>query len=43
MVIYQVGSVKLITRERPLTYHQLTFHPNPSILRYCWLSRFFVD
>jgi hypothetical protein len=25
VVIYQVGSAKTITQERPLTYHQLTF------------------
>jgi hypothetical protein len=42
MIIYQTGSVKPITRERPLTYHQLTFQPNPSIPRCCWTSRFFI-
>jgi hypothetical protein len=32
VVINQVGSVKSITRERPLTYHKLTFQLIPSIL-----------
>jgi hypothetical protein len=38
VVIYQAGSAKPIMRERPLTYHQLTFQPSPSILRCCWIS-----
>ena len=37
VVIYQAGSAKPITRERPLTYHQLTFQPSPSIPRCCWV------
>jgi hypothetical protein len=35
VAIYQVRNDKPITWERPLTYHQLTFQPIPSILRYC--------
>ena len=35
VVIYQAGSAKPITRERPLTNHQLTFQPSPSIPRSC--------
>jgi hypothetical protein len=41
VVVYQVGSVKLIKRERPLTYHQVTFQSRPLITRWCWSSRFF--
>lgn len=37
VVIYQAGSAKPITRERPLTNHQLTFQPSPSIPRCCWV------
>jgi hypothetical protein len=36
VIIYQVRSVKPITLERPLTYHHLTFQPNPSTPRYSW-------
>jgi hypothetical protein len=35
VVIYQAGSAKPIMRERPLTNHQLTFQPSPSIPRSC--------
>jgi hypothetical protein len=33
VVIYLVGRVKSIMRERPLTNHQITFQPSPSISR----------